>query len=69
MCAGVAVGRAVAAADLAALETDPQVEPFVSGDEAVFAAFDGIRQVGDLDVVEMGAGAGHGVNASRSEQS
>ena len=43
--ASVAVGRVVAAADLAALEADPQMEPQVAGREAVLAAVDGLGEL------------------------
>ena len=58
VCGGVLVRRVVAAADLAALEADPQMEPGVAHLQALLAALDGLGQVRDLDLVEMAAG-GH----------
>src|SRR5439155_9002965 len=55
--ARVAVGRVVATADLAALETDSQMQPRVSRGQAILAARDGFRELGDVNVIEMGAGA------------
>jgi hypothetical protein len=51
----VAIGRVVAAGDVTALEADPQMQPRVSLGEAVLAALDGLGELSDLDVVEMGA--------------
>ena len=56
---GVPVGRVVAAADLAALEADPEMKPLAARGEAVLAALDGVGQFSDQNVVEMSAG-GHG---------
>jgi hypothetical protein len=53
---GVTVGRVVAAADVPALEADPQVQPRLALRQALFAAVDGLGQLRDLDVIEMGAG-------------
>src|SRR3954452_14138098 len=58
--AGMPVGGVVAAADLAALQADAQVEPFASAGEAVLAACNGGRQLGHVHVIEMCAGRGHG---------
>ena len=55
---GMPVRRAVATADLAAFEADPQVEPGIAGLEAFLAAVDRLGQLGHVDVVEVGAG-GH----------
>src|SRR3954451_11108553 len=55
----VTVGRAVAAADVAALEADPQVDPLAAAGEAVLASVDGLGQLEDFHVVEMGAVLGH----------
>src|SRR4051794_27692330 len=52
--------RAVAAADMPAFEADPQVQPGAALREALLAAVDGFRQLGDVYVVEMRAG-GHGL--------
>ena len=56
--ARVAVGRVVAAADLAALEADSQMQPWASRGQAILAARDGFRELGDVNVIEMCAG-GH----------
>jgi len=55
---GVAIGRVVAAADVAALQADAQVQPGVTRQQAVLAAIDGLGQLCDQDVVEVGA-SGH----------
>jgi hypothetical protein len=52
----VPTGRAVAAADLAALQADPQMQPLAAGRKALLAAFNGLRQFEDLHVFEMAAG-------------
>src|SRR5436189_5300900 len=52
----VAVRRAVAASDLAALEADPQVNPAIARLQAVLAAVDRLGELGDQDVVEMVTG-------------
>lgn len=54
--AGVTVGRVVAAADLAALQADAQMQPLASGGQALLAALDRLGQSGDPDVIEMSAG-------------
>src|SRR4029450_5529552 len=54
--ARVRSGGAVAAADVAALQADPQVQPLAAAGEAVLAAVDGLGQLGDVDGVEGGAG-------------
>ena len=54
---GVAVRRAVATADMAALEADPQVKPLPAGGEAVLTPIDGLGKLGDPHVVEVGAGS------------
>ena len=63
VAAGVLVRRRVAAPHLPAAEADAQVDPAVAGLEALLAAGDAVpgRDLGDLDLVEMGAGghAGH----------
>jgi hypothetical protein len=53
MRARVPAWRVVAAAHPAALETDPQVNPLRSGEEAVLTAGYVGRQLGDLDVVQV----------------
>src|SRR3954454_18090163 len=55
----MAVRRAGAAADVAALEADAQVDPLATAREAVLAAVDGVGQLEDLYVVEVAAGLGH----------
>ena len=55
----VTVGRVVAAADVAALEADPEVEPAPPHGEAVLATVHLLGQLHDVDVVEVGARAGH----------
>ena len=54
--ARVAVGRVVATADLAALEADSEMQPRVSRGQAILAARDGLGELGDVNVIEMGAG-------------
>jgi hypothetical protein len=54
--AGMAVGRAVAAADLSALEADSQVQPGVAAGQAVLASVHRLGELGDPDVVEVSAG-------------
>src|SRR4051794_14513348 len=61
----VAVGRAVAAADVAALEADAQVDPPRAHLQAVLAAVDGLRQLGDLDVLEVGADGHRDLSSGR----
>src|SRR4051794_2852478 len=56
--ARVAVGRAVAAADVAALEADAQMGPSRAHAQAGPAAVDGPRQFGGVGVVG-GGGGGH----------
>ena len=55
---GVAVGRVVAAADLAATQADPEMKPWVADLQALLAALHGLGELGDLDLIEVGAG-GH----------
>src|SRR4029077_13706355 len=58
--AGVAVGRGVAATDLAAGHAHAQVQPAAANGQAVLAAGDRGWKLGELDLVEMGAnGFGH----------
>jgi hypothetical protein len=54
---GVAVGRAVAAADVATLHAQPQVQPATTGAQAVLAPVAGWRHV--FDCVEVCAGVSH----------
>ena len=62
MVAGLCMGgrmlvrRVIAAADLAALEADAQVQPLVAGGEAVLTTEHRLGQLGDLDVVQVRAG-------------
>jgi len=53
----MAVGGVVAAPHLPALEADAQVQPSVAGGQALLAALDGLGQLRDPNVVEMGAGS------------
>ena len=53
VCARVSVGRVVTTADLAALEADPQMNPSAARCEAVDASVDGLRQVGNQNVLQM----------------
>src|SRR6185312_11179697 len=39
-----------------ALEADAQVDPAAAFGEALLAAVDGLGELGDVDVIEMGAG-------------
>src|SRR5207253_7883164 len=50
------VRRIVAAADVSALQADPQVQPLAAGGEAIDAAVDRGGQLRDPDVIEVGAG-------------
>src|SRR5207244_8900047 len=52
----MAVRRIVAAADVSALQADPQVQPLAAGGEAIDAAVDRGGQLRDPDVIEVGAG-------------
>jgi hypothetical protein len=59
--------RVIAAADVAALHTKPQMDPFVARLQAVLAA---VRAWGDVfDGVEMRASFGHGVEVVISRES
>ena len=49
--AGVPLWRGVAAADVAALQADAQMQPLRAGGEAVLAALHLVGQLGDLDLV------------------
>src|SRR5262245_46778760 len=49
------VRRLVAAADLPADLAHPKMEPAIAGRQAVLAAGDRLGQLGDLDLVEVGA--------------
>ena len=51
--ARVFVGGVVAAADVSALEADPQVQPLRSNREAILTAGDRLRQLIDANLVEM----------------
>jgi hypothetical protein len=52
---GVLVGRVVAAADLAAGLTHPQMNPRASDLEAFFASELALGQIGALDLIQVGA--------------
>src|SRR5262245_5116476 len=56
---GVAVGRAVAAADVATGLAHPQVDPATAHAQAVLASLGGRRH--GLDFGQVGAGVGHGM--------
>jgi len=60
----VAVGRVVAAADMAALQADAQVQPHASRAQAVLAAGGGLRQLGERDRVEVGTAVQRGLRSS-----
>ena len=51
----MSVGGVVTAPDVAALQADPQMQPFAAGRQAFLAAVDGLGQLRDVNVVEMGA--------------
>ena len=53
--AGMAARRVVTAADLAAHQADAQVQPCAPFPQAVLAALDRRRQLGDGDLVQMRA--------------
>src|SRR5258706_13675305 len=55
----VAVWRVIAAADVAARKTDPQMQPLAADAQAVLAAVDGSRHVSDQDLIEVGADVDH----------
>src|SRR6476469_7345624 len=66
MCAGVAVGRVVAAADVPAGQADPEMEPLAAHSQAILATVDGGGQLVDGDLVEMGADGVAHVTPSRA---
>ena len=49
----VAIGRRIAAADMATLETHAQVEPTAADAQTVLAAGDRLREFRDFDRVQM----------------
>jgi hypothetical protein len=53
--AGMAIGRVIAAADLAALQADAQMQPRFAAGQAVLAALDRLGQLHEANAVEMGA--------------
>src|SRR5206468_1580323 len=55
----VAAGRAVAATNVPARETDPQVQPLPAVAQAVLAAVDRRRELVERDLIEMGADVTH----------
>src|SRR6266480_2427564 len=60
----VLVRGRVAAADLPALHAHPEVHPAAADLQALLAAFDALRQGGDLDLVEVAADRGvHGCSS------
>lgn len=56
---GVTVGRAVAAADVTAFETDPEVNPSVAARQAFFATVDRFWQACDLNLTQVTARFAH----------
>src|SRR5690349_14647647 len=54
--AGVLVGGVIAAADLAALQADAQMQPRVARPQALLAALRGVGQLREMNVLQMGAG-------------
>src|ERR1700730_5951046 len=60
----MAVGRVVAAADVAASEADPEVQPLAAVEQAVLAAVDGCRELAERDLVEVGAELAHPTRAA-----
>src|SRR6185436_3242859 len=56
---GVLVRGVVAAADVAAAQADPVVEPDAAAGEAVLAAGHLVGQLGDLDLVQVAAARAH----------
>src|SRR5690348_9134853 len=63
------VGRAVAASDLATREADPQVAPLATGSQALLAALDGLGELCDVDLIEMGAFGHRSVLSSHADSS
>lgn len=55
VCGGVTVGRAVTAADVTALEADPEVNPSVAALQAFLTTVDGFGQACDLDLTQVTA--------------
>jgi hypothetical protein len=49
----VTVRRVVAATDVPALETDPQMEPRVPSDETLLTSVDAFREDQEFDVIEV----------------
>src|SRR4051794_15538005 len=64
----VLVRRAVAAAHVAALEADAQVQPLAALAQAVLAAVGRLRQLGDLDRVQVRAGGHQRAVSSKGSQ-
>jgi hypothetical protein len=64
MGGGMPVRRVIAAADVTALQADPQVKPDSARAEAVFATMDALWELEDLHAVEVGA-VSHFGTASR----
>ena len=59
VCRRVAIRGVVAATDLPAAEAHAEVHPAASDLQALLATQELFRQLGDLDLVEMGAGRAH----------
>jgi hypothetical protein len=55
MGARVAIGGIIATADLAALQTDAQMQPQAAVCQAVLTALDGLGQLADANLIEVGA--------------
>ena len=64
----VPVGRVVTTADVATFQADPEVQPRRTHGETLPAPVNPLGQLRDVDVVEMGARAGHAVTLACSEQ-
>ena len=61
----VANGRAIAAADMAAGEADPEMQPLAALALAVLATVDGCRELVQRDFLEVGADLAHPTRAVR----
>src|SRR5919109_14213 len=63
--AGVAVWRAIAAADMSALQADAQMQPRIAPGQALLASLHGLRESPDLDVIEVRASRHRNINEGR----
>lgn len=61
---GVTIGRAIAAADLAALQADAQMQPATASGKTILATINRDRQPRDSDMIEMRA-RGHDLHQTR----